>query len=413
MSPNTDPPAIPYSRPKLGEEEEAAVLRVMRSGWLTTGEQSRRFEEEFAEAADPGAGLHALAVSSATAGLHIGLRALDLPKGSHVALSPYTFAASINSILYNGLRPELIDCIPGGYHLDPKALDARFSRRLFGRRIRALMPVHFAGWEEAGPELEDIAARRNLVMIEDAAHSFPARRLDAPSRAQGTRGRLGVFSFYANKTITTGEGGMIITSDGDLAGRIAKYRLHGISRAVWDRYTAPGSGYRYDIEVPGYKYNMPDILSAMGRVQLERAGGLMDARRSVARRYAEAFADRDWISPPPGVRTLEAGSPDADAHSWHIYSLRLRLGRLTVSRDEFIAALAERGIGTSVHFIPLHTMTYYAKRFGYRPADFPNALASFEASISLPIFPGLGDDEVRRVIDEVLEIGDTHYRGSF
>jgi dTDP-4-amino-4,6-dideoxygalactose transaminase len=409
MNRNTD--HIPYSRPELGEEEEQAVLGVMRSGWLTTGKEAMAFESEFAAAAAPGGDHRALAVSSATAGLHIGLRALNLRRGSAVALSPYTFAASINSILYNDLRPLLVDSVRGGYHLDPDQLQ-RTAASFAGRRLAAVMPVHFAGWEEAGERIADIAERRHLAVIEDAAHSYPARRGDDVRLAQGTRGVIGVYSFYANKTITTGEGGMVLTRDHDLAARIAKYRLHGISREVWDRYTGRGSGYRYDIELPGYKYNMPDLLAAIGRVQLRRAEELAAARRNVAAAYRKAFASRDWIVPPPGAGSLDGGGEEARTHSWHIYSLRLDLSRLRIDRDEFIAALADRGIGTSVHFIPLHLMSYYSRRFGFRPDQFPNALEAFRATISLPIFPGLREGEVSRIIEEVLEIGDTHYRGA-
>ncbi len=426
MNRNTDP--IPYSRPELGAEEEQAVLEVLRSGWLTTGKRTLDFEREFALAAAPGGEYRALAVSSATAGLHIGIRALNLPPGSAVALSPYTFAASINSILYNGLEPLLVDCLPGGYHLDPAALEAAITRRgkktlvrsnsaarrsglagLAGRarELRAVMPVHFAGWEEGGQEIDEIASACGLEVIEDAAHSYPARRTDRGTYAQGTRGRFGVFSFYANKTITTGEGGMILTADHELAKRITSYRLHGISREVWDRYTSDKPSYHYDIELPGYKYNLPDILSAIGLVQLRRAEQLAERRRKIAMGYAAAFADRDWIIPPPGSQNEIPRS-----HSWHIYSLRLVLPRLSITRDEFICLLSERGIGSSVHFIPLHLMSYYRKRFGFKPGQFPRAMEAFESTISLPMFPGLDEDEMRRVIDEVLEIGDTHYRGA-
>lgn len=410
QGPGAKPAPIPYSRPSMGAEEEQAVLQVMRSGWLTTGKQCEAFEGEFADHVAPGAGLTALATNSATAALHLGIHALNLPAGSAIALSPYTFAASINSILYNNATPRLIDCLSGGYHLDPRALEAALDGP-GGKDIKAVMAVHFAGWEENADELEDICRRRGLYLIEDGAHSFPARRIDRPDWGQGTRGAFGAYSFYANKTITTGEGGMVVSSDGELIQRVKQLRLHGISRDVWDRYTQASSGYRYDITVPGYKYNMPDILAAIGRVQLGRAWDLWRQRRNVAMAYHHAFADRDWISPPPGSFTLEEENhPSANCHSWHIYSLRLVPGKLGISRDEFIQELGKRGIGTSVHFIPLHEMSYYRKRFAYSSADFPQAMAAFESTISLPLFAGLGDEEVTRVIAEVLEIGDTHYR---
>jgi len=290
--------------------------------------------------------------------------------------------------------------------MDPRKLEAELNRS--EQHITAVMPVHFAGWEDEGELMGELCENAGIAMIEDAAHSYPARRTDRPDLAQGTRGRIGVYSFYANKTMTTGEGGMLITADEHLAQRVARYRLHGINRDVWNRYTSNSSGYAYDIDMLGFKYNMPDILAAIGRIQLKKAAQFLNARQSIARRYALAFADRDWISPPPGSDSLETA--EANTHSWHIYSLRLDLQKLDISRDGFIEALSARGIGTSVHFIPLHLMSYYRGILDLKPEDFPNALASFEATISLPIFPSLEDHQVQRIIEEVLKIGDTHYR---
>lgn len=492
---------IPYSRPLLGSEEEEAVLKVLRSGWLTTGTQALEFEQEFSRfisnvdtaGSRPGNGklpghgtgpgdetqagqenlpehrnepgqahakvpdgsaagsgdagfanagfadagtesaprspVTALALSSATAGLHVGLAALDLPEGSEILLSPYTFAASANALLYNRLKPRFVDCAPGGFHLDPDRAEHLLASSWRSRKIRGLMSVHFAGYEHRGGDIEEICRHAGIELLEDAAHSFPARTADGG--IQGGRGRFGVYSFYANKTITTGEGGMLISRDERLLERVKRLRLHGISREVWSRYTTPGRGWEYDVVLPGFKYNLPDILAAIGRVQLKRADEFLLKRRRIASRYARAFADRDWCSLPPGaealleqsdIRHLEQRDPsrqdgtgtraeDDMSHSWHIYSLRLNLDKLSIGRDEFIARLAAKGIGSSVHFIPLHLMSYYAKTFGLKREDFPNALESYRSSISLPIFPSLSGEETERIIEEALKIGDTSYRG--
>ncbi|AHC14466.1 DegT/DnrJ/EryC1/StrS family aminotransferase [Salinispira pacifica] len=478
---------IPYSRPLLGKEEEEAVLKVLRSGWLTTGTQALEFEKEFTrfisdvESAGAGmtpagadvesagsdperaesrpapvssvasssvavssAALSSVALSSATAGLHLGLAALELPEGSEILLSPYTFAASANAVLYNRLKPRFVDCAPGGYHLDPDRAEALLASRWRSRKVRGLMSVHFAGYEHRGDDIEDICRNAGIELVEDAAHSFPARQPGGsrrnetqpamqggprpgiqpgiPGGIQGSRGRFGVYSFYANKTITTGEGGMLISRDEALLERVKRLRLHGISREVWSRYTTPGRGWEYDVVLPGFKYNLPDILAAIGRVQLKRADEFLLKRRRIAARYARAFAGRDWCSLPPGAEDLlelgddslmetgQAGGGEF-THSWHIYSLRLRLDKLSIGRDEFIARLAEKGIGSSVHFIPLHLMSYYGKSLGLKPGDFPNALESYQSSISLPIFPSLSGEETERIIEEALKIGDTFYRG--
>ena len=283
VSPKQSADFIPYARPVLGREEEEAVLKVLRSGWLTTGKEALSFEREFAAFLNDDEALHALTVSSATAGLHIGLHAMGFREGQCIALCPYTFAASINSILYNRLRPLLVDTVPGGYHLDPDRLEDALRRRRIRRKLRGVMPVHFAGFEQNGAELGEICQRHGLEMIEDAAHSFPAK--NSSGGYQGTRGRLAVFSFYANKTLTTGEGGMIITRDEALVEKIKPLRLHGITREIWSRYTeASGEkgqpSWYYDVAALGYKYNLPDILACIGRVQLRKVKQFMEVRRS-------------------------------------------------------------------------------------------------------------------------------------
>ncbi|MGI9255423.1 MAG: DegT/DnrJ/EryC1/StrS family aminotransferase [Salinispira sp.] len=452
-----EPSAIPYSRPVLGREEEEAVLRVMRSGWLTTGNEALSFEKEFASFLREGSGeqagspepfqspdppgasepmgtpappaaperkgggepssppehddLHALAFSSATAALHVGIRTLGFPAGRYIALSPYTFAASAHSILYNGLIPLFIDTVPGGYHLDVEKLEQALQKGKIRRKLKGAMAVHFAGLEHGGDALDDLSRRHGFTVIEDAAHSFPAK--NSCGNLQGTRGRIAVFSFYANKTITTGEGGMLIVRDPQAADAARTLRLHGINKDAWSRYTRVGRNapWHYDVGVLGYKYNMPDILACIGRMQLHKARSYMKARRAIAERYAQAFADRDWCSLPPGADpVVPADFHSSSRHSWHIYSLRLNLKKLSISRDEFIHHLAAAGIGSSVHFIPLHLMSLYRKTFSYKPSDFPHALESYLSTISLPIFPSLGHEEIERVISTVLRVGDRYFR---
>ncbi len=531
-----EPSAIPYSRPVLGREEEEAVLRVMRSGWLTTGNETLSFEKEFASFLRAGAGeragspapsqsptppgaldragspeqecspapsqspappaaleragspeqecspapsqspappaaleragsptppgaleragspeqecspapsqsptpsaapepmgspapperddLQALAFSSATAALHVGISTLGFPAGRYIALSPYTFAASAHSILYNGLIPLFIDTVPGGYHLDVEKLEQALKKGKIRRKLKGAMAVHFAGLEHGGDALDDLSRRHGFTVIEDAAHSFPAK--NSCGNLQGTRGRIAVFSFYANKTITTGEGGMLIVRDSQAADAARTLRLHGINRDAWSRYTRIGRNapWHYDVDVLGYKYNMPDILACIGRMQLHKARSYMEARRTIAERYAQAFADRDWCSLPPGAAPAASAPASADPvdpadfhsssrHSWHIYSLRLNLKKLSISRDEFMAHLAAAGIGSTVHFIPLHLMSFYQKTFSYKPSDFPHALESYLSTISLPIFPSLGHEEIERVISTVLRVGDRYFR---
>ena len=405
---------IPFARPFIGREEEEAAIRVLRSGWLTTGKEALAFEKEF-EAYLSVAGLRALAVNSATSGLHLAMEACGVGSGDVVITSPYTFTSTAEVARYLGADVAFVDVSPDSYLIDPAALERTVERLAaglpaypprddasrqereaggFGPRGRpaVIAPVHVGGLPCDMDAILAVARRHGIRVVEDAAHAFPSRFDDG--RYAGTLGDVGVFSFYATKTITTGEGGMIVTADDKLAARIAVMRSHGIDRSVWNRYTDRKASWRYAVVEAGYKYNLPDILAAVGRVQLSRADYLLSARRDIAQRYDEAFrADDRFLLPPTGP---------ADAR--HLYPLRLTSGRLR--RDEFIEALQERGIGVSVHFIPLHTMPYYADRYGLRPDDFPAALASFEASISLPLWPGMSEVQVERVITAVRDTAD-------
>jgi dTDP-4-amino-4,6-dideoxygalactose transaminase len=377
---------VPFFRPSLGREEEEAVLAVMRSGWLTTGEVAARFEREFARYVGA---RHALALCSATAGLHLALEALGVGPGSVVVTSTFTFAATAEVVRYLGADPVFVDIDRATLNLDPARLEERLAALAReGRKVSAIIPVHVAGLPCDMDRISAIAAAAGIPVVEDAAHAFPVRQ---GGRFVGTLGEAGVYSFYATKTITTGEGGMVVTDRGEVAARIRVMRLHGIDRDVWNRYTTPGAGWKYDIVAPGYKYNLTDLAAAIGRVQLTRAEDFLQRRRAVARRYREALAGLDFLTLPA----------DSDRHAWHLFIIRVREDVLGRSRDECIQRLHEQGIGVSVHFIPLHLMSYYRDRYGLRPEDFPAALECYRGCISLPLSPSMNDEETGRVISAV------------
>jgi dTDP-4-amino-4,6-dideoxygalactose transaminase len=395
MSPPTEPTqAIPFCRPAIGREEEEAVLRVLRSGWLTTGEAAQAFEQEFATLAGVP---FALAVCSATAGLHLALEAVGVRAGSWVATSPYTFAASAEVIRYLGAHPLFVDIEEDSCNLSPAQLDA--ALRLGGREVSAVLPVHIAGRLCAMGEILELAGAHGAAVVEDAAHCLP---WPSPRGSAGTMGDAGVYSFYATKPITTGEGGMVVTRREELARRMRLMRLHGLDRDVWNRYTAPGASWYYEVLEPGFKYNLSDLAASIGLAQLRKAEVFLARRREIARLYTEGLSDLDFLSLPRD----EAG------HSWHLFMIRLDLQRLSVDRNRFAAALQEAGIGVSVHFIPLHLMPYYRKTYGFKPEDFPVAYRTYLRSISLPIYAGLAEQQVSRVIATVRALGRRFYRKS-
>jgi dTDP-4-amino-4,6-dideoxygalactose transaminase len=387
---------VPFSRPLLGSEEEEAVLAVMRSGWLTTGEVTALFEEEFASAVGA---RHALALNSATAGLHLALEALGVGPGSIVLTTPFTFAATAEVVRYLGADPVFVDIDPATLCIDPRGVEEALDNAgSAGRPVSAIVPVHIAGLVCDMDALSHISLHHGIPLVEDAAHAFPVRHGE---RFAGTLGDAGVYSFYATKTITTGEGGMVATDRDEVAARIRIMRLHGIDRDVWKRYTNPGAqGWRYDVVAPGYKYNLTDLASAIGRVQLRRAQEFLRKRTAAAARYIAAFSGLDFLTMPPS----------AESHAWHLFIVRVREEKLSITRDRFLEELAARGIGASVHFISLHLMTYYRERYGLKPEDFPAALACSSTCISLPLSAGLTDEEIERVIAAVVDIGTSFRR---
>jgi dTDP-4-amino-4,6-dideoxygalactose transaminase len=347
------PPFLAFARPSITEREKAAVLEVLDSGWLTTGGRTKEFEARFGEAVGS---RHAIALNSATAGLHLALEALGVGPEHEVIVPTWTFAASAEVVAYLGARPILVDVDPVTLNATPEAIRAAVTPR-----TRAVIVVHFGGRPMAIEALVEVLARTDVAIVEDAAHAFPSRVGGAEGQLAGTFGAAGVYSFYATKTITTGEGGMLVTEDDAIADRVRLMSLHGISRNAWNRYTASGSWY-YEIEDVGYKYNMTDMAAALGLVQLSRAGELLETRRGLAAAYRSRLAATSVMD----LVELPSDEPDG-SHAWHLFVVRLHLDRLRIDRAAVIDALKALGIGTSVHFIPLHLHPYYRRQWGYRP----------------------------------------------
>lgn len=369
---------IPFHRPSIGTEETDAVMKVLQSKWLTTGPVTLEFEREFAAYLGV---KYALAVNSGTAALQLALDAVGLKPGDEVIVPTYTFTATGEVVTYFGARPVLCDSLAGGFNMDPADV-----RRKITSKTRALIPVHIAGQCCAMDELRAIADEHGLHIVEDAAHALPTTYR---GRKVGTISELTAFSFYATKTLTTAEGGMLTTNDEGYIKRVSLMRLHGIGGDAWKRYSATGSWY-YEVQDAGYKMNLCDILSALGRAQLRKVDQFWQERCQIRTKYDEAFRSLPELQLPPA----DAG----DVHAWHLYILRIRPELLEVNRNQFIEELKKVGIGTSVHFIPLHIHPYYARTYGYHEKDFPNANDAFSRCLSLPIYPDMSEQEVQRVI---------------
>jgi dTDP-4-amino-4,6-dideoxygalactose transaminase len=375
---------LPFHSPDIGEEEISAVVEALRSRWLTTGPRVHAFEHAFASYIGAP---HAVAVNSCTAALHLALEAIGIAEDDEVLVPTMTFAATAEVVTYFRARPVLVDCEPDTLNLDPSSLE-----RAITPRSRAVIPVHYAGHVCDMDRILPIARHHRLKVIEDAAHALPARY---KGKMAGTLGDLACFSFYATKTLCTGEGGMVTTANSEYAERVRMMSLHGISKNAWKRYSAEGSWY-YEIFSPGFKYNMTDIAAALGLVQLGKCDRMLESRRRIAETYDQAFRGM------PGIITPVVRA-EAD-HAWHLYPIRLGLEQLRIGRSEFIAMMRERNIGTSVHFIPLHVHPYYRNTYKYRLEDFPNASDSYDRLVSLPIFPAMTDGDVHDVVSAVSDI---------
>jgi len=410
----TTPPFLPFALPEIGEEEIAEVVDSLRSGWVTTGPKARRFEQDFvaylagsdpsgasgtsnAVAQPAGAGgegvapppLEAIAVNSATAGLHLALEALGIGPGDEVITTTHTFTATAEVVRYLGADALMVDIDPATLNIDPVLVEAAITPR-----TKALIPVHYAGLAAPMDAILSIARRHGLKVVEDAAHALPTTLGGA--RVGALESDATVFSFYANKTITTGEGGMLVTRDPEIARRARVMRLHGISRDAFDRFTATAPSWHYEIVAPGFKYNLTDIAAALGIHQLRRLNGFQQRRAEIAARYDAAFADLPLLRPP-------RPADPTDLHAWHLYVVRLA-DAATIDRDAFIERLFQLGIGVSVHYIPLHLHPYWRERYHLRPEQFPHSQHAYERMASLPLYTKMSDGDVERVIDAVRQV---------
>jgi dTDP-4-amino-4,6-dideoxygalactose transaminase len=377
---------LPFALPDIGDEEIAEVVDTLRSGWVTTGPKAARFEQAFVDFLGD-ASLQAVAVNSATAGLHLALEGLGIGPGDEVITTTHTFTATAEVVRYLGADVRLVDVDAATLNIDPAAVQAAITPR-----TKALIPVHYGGLAADMPALLDIARRHGLKVVEDAAHALPTTcggRLVGTLDSDAT-----VFSFYANKTITTGEGGMLVTRDATLARRARIMRLHGMNRDAFDRYTAQVPSWYYEVVAPGFKYNLGDIAAALGLQQLRKAQTFQQMRQRIAQAYQAGLAGLPL--------QLPASAPPGEQHAWHLYPVRLT-GAAGIGRDALIEALFARGIGCSVHYIPLHRHPYWRERYGLREADFPRSDAAYQRLISLPIYTRMQPADVQRVIDALHE----------
>ena len=382
---------IPFFTPSFSEEEEKALMRVLRSGWLTTGKETLEFEKEFASFTGSKT---ALAVNSASNGLMLAMDACGIKSGTKILTSPYTFISTATSALHLGGDVVYADIEKDSYSIDPEKIEAILKK---DKNVKAIVPIHIAGNVCNMKAINDLAKKYSVAVIEDAAHAFPSKTEEGYA---GTLGTCGVFSFYATKTITTGEGGMICTNDEKIAERIKLMRSHGINRTIWDRYTDTKASWKYDVTAEGWKCNLPDILSAIGRVQLKKAQTFFEQRKKIAEKYNIAFAGNDSFILPP----------DGEGNAWHLYILRLNLEALKIGRDEFGQALQERGLGISMHFIPHFEMSYIKERYGLNSFDFPESNKKYLQSLSLPFYPSMSEDDSDYVIETVIKLAKLNRR---
>ncbi|MGD0497264.1 MAG: DegT/DnrJ/EryC1/StrS family aminotransferase [Bryobacteraceae bacterium] len=378
---------LPYCLPFIGEEEIQEVVDTLRSGWVTTGPKVKRFESEFARYIGV---KHAVAVSSCTAALQVSLAALDIGSGDEVIVPTLTFCATANVVAQLGATPVVVD-VDRNFQISLEAVE-----RAITARTRAVIPVHYAGQACDLDEILRLASGRGLAVVEDAAHAVGS---EYRGQKIGAHGRAAAFSFYAIKNMTTGEGGMITTNDGALAGRMRVLSLHGMSRDAWKRYTDAGSWY-YEVVELGFKYNMTDVQAALGIHQLRRLEGFIARRQQIAAAYDRAFAGLPEVSIPPRLSGRN--------HVFHLYPIRLRTERLRLNRAQFIEQLTARNIGSSVHFIPLHRHPLYRDRYGCRPEQFPVAEEIYQGLLSLPLYPKMTDQDVADVIAAVGDIVAAH-----
>jgi dTDP-4-amino-4,6-dideoxygalactose transaminase len=371
---------LPFAKPDTGQEELQAVSQAIASGWVTTGPVTKQFEANFN--AFLGGGLECLAVNSATAGLHLALEALGIGPGDEVIAPSLTFTATVEVVRYLGAEPVLVDVDPLTLNMDPKQV-----RKAITYKTKAIMPVHYAGLSCDMAALLAIAKEFNLKVVEDAAHALPTTY--NKTLVGQLESDITVFSFYANKTMTTGEGGMAVTKNSELAKRMRVMRLHGMSRDAFDRFTSKTPAWYYEIVAPGYKYNLTDIASSMGIEQLKKLPNFLTRRQYLASKYHQQLASLPLILP--------ADAPYGDIHSWHLYVIRLK-PNAKLNRDQVIQGLSDAGIGSSVHYVPLHRHPYWRDRYELTPEMFPVAELAYQQMLSIPLFTAMTDADQDRVI---------------
>lgn len=378
---------IPFHKPHMSESEILAVTECLHNGWLTMGQKTHQFEQNFNKYLNA---KESIAVSSCTAALHLSLCAINLKKDDEVIIPTTTFVATAEVISYFNAKPILVDIDKETHLIDVSKIEEKITKN-----TKAIIPVHFAGQPADMDEIISLAKKYNLTVIEDAAHALPAKY---KNNYIGQIGDICCFSFYATKTLASGEGGMITTSNPEWAERMRILRLHGLSRDAWKRYNKEGS-WKYDVEEMGYKYNTTDLNSAIAIEQLKRLDKMTKNREIIAQKYNKVF------EPIEELITYKIKSDRTTA--WHLYPLKLNLNKLRINRDQFIVELNKKGISTSVHFIPLYEFTYF-KKIGFNKNDYPNSNWVYDRVISLPIYPGMSDNEVSYVIKNILEIVETN-----
>ena len=378
---------IPFALPDIGEEEIAAVVNTLRSGWVTTGPVTHEFENKFANYI--GGDVQAIAVNSATAGLHLALEACGIKEGDEVIVPTLTFTATAEVVRYLGADPVFVDC-----DIDTLCIDINQIEDKITSKTKAIIPVHIAGLPCDMDKILNLAKKYNLRVIEDAAHTCPSK-INNVMIGQHNSDAI-VYSFYANKTITTGEGGMIVSKNPDIINRCKVMRLHGMSRDAFDRFTAKTPSWYYEIVAPGFKYNLTDIASSIGICQLAKADIFQVQRQKIAKRYMNELALLPLIMPP------DVKNPETDIHSWHLFCCQLKTDKIT--RNDFIQVLSDKGIGTSVHYIPLHMQPYWKERYSLEDANFPNATKYYKNTVSLPLYTKLDYNDQTIIINTIKEI---------
>lgn len=397
---------VPFSRPSISKEEIKLVAKILKSGWLTTGKYALEFEKKFSDfmnakpemleerknfglSCEP---VKSLAVNSNTSGMILAMEACGVGPGTAVITTPYTFVSTAMCARHLGAEVYFADIEKNSYSIDPEKVE-NILRSSKGKNVKAIIPVHIAGNLCDMKKIMQIAKNYNVKVIEDAAHSFPSK---TSLGYAGTIGDIGVFSFYVTKTITTAEGGMVCTRNGELANRMTIMRMHGMDRTTWDRYTSPRASWEYDIVAPGYKFNLPDILASIGVVQLKKAEKFYEKRIKIAEKYNKAFEKLDFVQTPP----------TSEGNAWHLYLLRIVPEKLKIGRNDFAKQLQKAGIGISVHFIPLFYFTYWKELYSdFTAENFPEAAKRYSQTISIPLWPDMSEKMAETVIREVTKIG--------